>query len=180
MPGMSTPVRTRLIASLTPPAIIRISVDFGLGAGLACLAGLLIGSRAGNSLLALAVIVPVLLISAVTSRAGSGLLRLTVRRLARPPATGRSWPRRWLPPLAAIGLLLGLLLGLAGPAAVWADTQAAAVRLLPAVLAAVFAAWAFALAPAAAPGPAQLAAPGGHRPAGRGPDRAGAAGGLQP
>lgn len=145
MPVMSTPVRTRLIASLTPPAIIRISVDFGLGAALACLAGFLVGSRPAHALLALALLVPVLATSAVTSRAGAGLLRFVVRRLENPPPADRSWPRRWLPPLVLAAAAIGLLPGLAGPT-VWADVQVAALRLLPAVLAAVFAIWAFTLA----------------------------------
>ncbi|HEY1640254.1 MAG TPA: hypothetical protein VGG35_06185 [Streptosporangiaceae bacterium] len=143
---MSTPVRTRLIASLTPPAIIRISVDFGLGAALACLAAFGVGARPAHALLALALFVPVLAASAVTSRAGTGLLRFAARRLAKPPAAGRSWPRRWLPPLVLAAAAIGLLLGLAGPAAVWADVKATAVRLLPAAAAAVFAIWAFTLA----------------------------------
>lgn len=142
---MSTPVRTWLIASLNPPAIIRFSVDVGLGAALAWLTGPLIGSRAGDSLLGVAIAVPVLVISFVLGRTGTGLLRVAAHQLAKPPPAGRSWQRRWLPPLAVASAAAGLLLGLAGPAVVWADAKAAAVRLLPAALAAVFAIWAFTL-----------------------------------
>jgi len=143
---MSTPVRTWLIASLNPRAIIAFSVDFGLGAVLAWLAGLLLGLPSGHSLPELAFLVPCLGIVVVSTRLSVELLQLIVRRLEQPPPAGRPWPRRWLPPLAVAAAAAGLLLGLAGPAVVWADAQATAVRLLPAALTAVFAIWALTLA----------------------------------
>jgi hypothetical protein len=134
---MTIPVRSRLLAALTPQAIVRSSVDFGLGAGLAWLASFWIAHGQDLQLLTLAIFVPVLLITFATGRVGAGLLRLAARRLSRPPQAGRSGGRRWLVVVTVAGCGLGLLLWRAGPAAVWAAAEATAVRALPAVLVAV-------------------------------------------
>lgn len=138
---MGNGVRDRLLAFLSQPRIVRISVDLGAGAGIATGAGVWLALRSvGWGTALFASIVAGLLIGSFAIGALGAILARAARLVSSRPAGGHGLaPRRRF--AAGLAVLAMLVLWRVGPAQVWTGAADAATAVLPAVFVVVFGTW---------------------------------------
>jgi hypothetical protein len=140
---MSVSVRSRLLTLLTPRAITRVSIDFGGGVALTCLAAPVaaLGRTASLRWPVLLLLIPALAGGGIAGVLCAGFLRRAARLLGEASAARRRLTAGAVS-LAVIGVLAITVSGHGGPRSAAAVLGRALAATLPAILVAVVGGWA--------------------------------------